>query len=37
LYSYEPYFFNEWIMYFSHNKSVNSIFSHDFLGKQTVK
>ena len=33
--SYEMYYFSERTMFFSHNKSVNSIFNHDFLSKRT--
>jgi len=29
--SYKSYFFCQPIIFFSHNKSANSIFSHDFL------
>jgi hypothetical protein len=33
--SYEPYCFSEGIMFFSHGKSANGTFSHDFSAKRT--
>jgi len=33
--SYEPYYFSERIVSFSHNESANSTFSHGFSVKQT--
>ena len=33
--SYEPYCFSEGIVFFFHNKSANSTFSHDFSAKRT--
>ena len=30
---YEPYYFNERTIFFSHNKSVNGIFSYDFFSE----
>ena len=33
--SYEPYYFSERTVFFSHNKSANSTFSHDFSAKRT--
>jgi hypothetical protein len=33
--SCEPYYFSERTVFFSHNKSANSIFSHDFSAKRT--
>jgi len=33
--SYEPYYFSERTIFFSHNKSANSTFSHGFSAKQT--
>jgi len=33
--SYEPYYFSERTVFFSHNKSANSTFSHGFSAKQT--
>jgi hypothetical protein len=32
---YKPYFFNERTMFFSHNKSANSTFSHNLSAKRT--
>jgi hypothetical protein len=31
--SYKPYFFNQRTIFFSHNKSANNTFSHDFSTK----
>jgi hypothetical protein len=31
---YNPYCFSEQTVFFSHNKSVNSTFSHDLLAKR---
>ena len=33
--AYKPYFFNQRTVFFSHNKSTNSTFSHDLSAKQT--
>ena len=33
--SYEPYYFSERTVFFSHNKSINSAFSHGFLAKRS--
>ena len=33
--AYKPYFFSQRIIFFSHNKSANSTFSHDLSAKRT--
>jgi hypothetical protein len=33
--AYQPYFFSEGIIFFSHNKSANNIFQPDFSVKRT--
>ena len=33
--AYKPYFFSQRIIFFSHNKSANSTFSHDLSVKRT--
>jgi hypothetical protein len=33
--SYKPYFFSHRTVFFSHNKSANSTFSHGFSAKRT--
>ena len=33
--AYKPYFFSQRTIFFSHNKSANSTFSHDLSAKRT--